>query len=542
MEIIITGTTSTSALTALFTRGEVYADSWSREVRERLNVNDPLADVVVEALDSGRHVVITGNAGDGKSHLLETALDRSRPRQGREVEADASTPANLTPDHRVFIRDAATIDDARILVWTEAAMSAGAQLVITLNEGPLISLADHQAGGFYRRVRDAVHARARGEEALDPEGVLLLNLAGRQLVQTDFVAQALERLLPAVTPCPACGHDVTCPRTAGRDLLAAAPQAADRIALLLRLIGHSGTRLTARELWVFLADLFFGWECPPRAKEVDQLPGWWWSRVFDTGTLIGRVISREFDPIHTAQAAVDNHLWLGNSARAGLPAAVTPYNPSRIHRRDAVAALRAFESAKRAWFFLADELDALAMIDRQSEIPEYVRLVEDASDEPERVARRIVAEVNRYRLRVSESKRLHLSRHHRLTVVRRPTLMAASESIPASSLSVRLPYRHEGHGVDQAGFAPTRLELSWAAREGSVFGVDYQTWKELRQLRSTHANRTQEALDAALDLFLSQAPVEPERDPEIIAVDHATGTPVKISVRGGKRPMFEVTE
>jgi energy-coupling factor transporter ATP-binding protein EcfA2 len=540
MENTITGTTPTSALTALFKRGEVYADSWPREVRRQLNVDDPLAGVVAQALDSGQHVVITGNAGDGKSHLLATALDLCKPR--REVDAGESPSGALTSGHRVFIRDAATIDDDSISRWTQVATQQGAQLVITLNEGPLTSLAERQDSGFYEAVRKVAHARARGERVSDPEGILLLNLAGRQLVQADFVGQALERLLPAVEPCPTCGDDMACPRTAGRDLLAAAPHAAERITILLRLLGQSGMRLTARELWVFLADLFFGWQCPQRARDTDQLSGWWWSRVFDTRTPVGRAIAREFDPIHSAQAAVDNHLWLGDYQRALVPPGVPSLTPSNIHRRDPSAALRAFESAKRAWFFLAVNLDIQSMIDRQSHIPAYVALIEDAQDEPERVVQRIVTEINRYRLRVSDGKRLHLSRHHRLTAIKRPTLLAASESISAGALDVRLPYLHEDHGVESAGFRPTRLELSWKHGKGAVFRIDYQTWIQLHQPRTVYSDRTQEALDTALDLFLGQAPMMPETDPEIIAVDHSTGATVKIIVRGGRRPMFEVAE
>ncbi|WP_125522519.1 hypothetical protein [Streptomyces sp. WAC 06783] len=542
MESAITGTTATSTLTALFKRGEVYADSWPREVRRLLNVADPLVDVVAAALDSGDHVVITGNAGDGKSHLLATALDLCRPR--REAEADSTSPAVLTPDYRVFVRDAASVDDADILRWTDAATKQGAQLVITLNEGPLTSLAERQGPGLFEDVRQVAHARARGEDAQDPEGVLLLNLAGRQLVDAGFVTQALERLMPAVTACSTCASTATCPRTVGRDLLAASPHAAERITTLLSLLGHSGMRLTARQLWVFLVDLFFGWECPPRAKAVDQLSGWWWSRIFDARTPLGRAMAREFDPVHWAHASVDNHLWLGDNERARVPNEAPLLNPNGIHRREpgSTASLRAFESAKRAWFFLAPDLDVKSMVDRQSKIPDYVELLTQARSEPQRVVQKIVTEINRYRLRVTEGKRLYLSRHHRLTAVKRAALLAASESISTTSLDVHLPYRHEGRDLEGSGFSPTKLELSWSEGKGAVFGIDYQTWIQLRQPRTVHSDRTQEALDLALDLFLGQAPVKPETDPEIVAVDHDSGAMVKIIVRGGIRPTFEVAE
>ncbi|MDQ0940734.1 hypothetical protein [Streptomyces sp. V1I1] len=178
-------------LAMLFRRGEVYADSWPVDVRRQLNVEDPLVELVTQGLDDGQHVVITGNAGDGKSHLLSMALDASRPR--RSIEAEDRSPDALTSGDRLFIRDAATLDDAAILAWTEAATAKDCQLVITLNEGPLSSLARLQGDGLYEQVREVTHARARGEQMDDPRGVLLVNLAGRQLVHAGFVARALDR-------------------------------------------------------------------------------------------------------------------------------------------------------------------------------------------------------------------------------------------------------------------------------------------------------------------------------------------------------------
>ncbi|MET9091370.1 hypothetical protein ABZX72_04710 [Streptomyces cyaneofuscatus] len=525
-------------LATLFRRGEVYADSWSVEVRRQLNVEDTLVGLVTQALNDGRHVVITGNAGDGKSHLLSMALDASAPKPS--IEADDRSPAALTPGDRLFIRDAATLDDAAILAWTDAAIANGSQLVITLNEGPLSSLARRQGEGLYEQVREVTHARARGEMMDDPGSVLLVNLAGRQLVHAGFVTRALERLLPAVDPCRTCGDDTTCPRTAGRDLLARSPQAADRLTKLLSLLGQSGLRLTARELWVFLAELFFGWQCPPRGRDVQKLAGWWWSRVFDPATSLGRMISREFDPIHTANSSVDSHLWLGNNERVGVAPEVPLFHPAVIHRRDRNGALKAFAAAKRAWFFLALDLQVEGIIDRQSHIPEYVDLLQEARDEPHRAVQRVVAEINRYRLTVGTGKQLHLSRHHRLTAVTRPSVLAASASISSDELTVRLPYLHEDHGVESAGFKPSKLELSWKQGRGAVLSLDYETWRQLHQPRTVHSDRTQEALDMALDLFIGQAPARPVTDPEIIAVDHNTGVRITVTVRGGRRPEIEV--
>ncbi|WP_307661096.1 hypothetical protein [Streptomyces sp. V1I1] len=293
-------------------------------------------------------------------------------------------------------------------------------------------------------------------------------------------------------------------------------------------------------MWVFLAELFFGWQCPTRGRDAQKLPGWWWSRVFDPATSLGRLISREFDPIHSANSSIDSHLWLGSNRRVDVALEVPLFNPAVIDRRDRSGALKAFAAAKRAWFFLAAELRVEEIIDRQSHIPEYVELLQEAQDEPQRAVQRVVAEINRYRLKVGGGKQLHLSRHHRLTAVTRPSVLAASASISSDELAVRLPYLHEDHGVESAGFKPSKLELTWKQGKGAVLSLDYETWRQLHQPRTIHSDRTQEALDMALDLFIGQAPVKPETDPEIIAVDHSSGVVTRVTVRGGRRPEIEV--
>ena len=69
------------ALREIFESGSVYADLWPSEIRAALDVSDPLLPIVVEALQHGTSVVLSGNAGDGKSHLAQRALDSLTPRR-----------------------------------------------------------------------------------------------------------------------------------------------------------------------------------------------------------------------------------------------------------------------------------------------------------------------------------------------------------------------------------------------------------------------------------------------------------------------------
>jgi len=53
----------------LLERGALYADRFPPSLRDALDVPDPLTGLVIQALVERKSVVLSGNAGDGKSHL-----------------------------------------------------------------------------------------------------------------------------------------------------------------------------------------------------------------------------------------------------------------------------------------------------------------------------------------------------------------------------------------------------------------------------------------------------------------------------------------
>src|SRR4051794_8713023 len=92
-------------LRALFESGAVYADRFPPHVRDALDVPDDLTTVVQKALLARQTVVIAGNAGDGKSHLAQRALDQMPTRTCIEVTQNTRDFASIPEDAVVFVRD-----------------------------------------------------------------------------------------------------------------------------------------------------------------------------------------------------------------------------------------------------------------------------------------------------------------------------------------------------------------------------------------------------------------------------------------------------
>src|SRR5262245_21513687 len=139
-EVAQTRDATRAELRKLLERGALYADRFPPSLRDALDVEDPLTDVVTRALVERSSVVLSGNAGDGKSHLAQKALDSRPSRSCIEVAARHPAIEPVPQDAVVFIRDASALTNADVLAAVTAAQGSGSPLLITINEGPLNSL------------------------------------------------------------------------------------------------------------------------------------------------------------------------------------------------------------------------------------------------------------------------------------------------------------------------------------------------------------------------------------------------------------------
>lgn len=527
-------TESKAEIRRLFESGDVYADRWTTEIRAALDVADPLLPAVLAALDAGKSVVLSGNAGDGKSHLAQRALDSRTTRRCVEVTKQHPVPGSVQANSIVFVRDASGLSDSDVLAATKTATDAGAPLLITINEGPLTSLAGQPGGEFYARVRDTLHRRSVGDLPEDPDDCLILNLSGRQLTRAGFVIGALDRLLPVVGPCGTCGKSQSCPRVVGAKLLRKSIRAKTRVELLLRLLTDGGRHMSAREIWVFLIDLFFGWVCPPLAGDESRAAGFFWMRIFDGETPAAMEIREEFDPLTVPMAKEDIDIWLGRFDNLNSEVEYPGIAPVVVARDDEQAALDAFASAKRCFFFFGKDLDVDTLLKRQSLAPRFGDLLDQAIREPRPVVRNLAGLINQYRLAVDTENELWVSRHHGCAAHRRPFGIGAAAKLSIDQVEVSVPHKFEAQRFPDAGFFPTKVFLRWRGSD-QLLEFTYRTWMQVMEERTLTVDREQELLDFALDLFMAQAPVEASDDPEIIVYDHLRREETYLRIRPDDR-------
>ena len=233
-----------------------------------IRVENPITDTICRwLLEEGRNVILTGNAGDGKTTIAGEIHRRL-------------TDSPLPPEPRVEVRSHGIVifkdmselageTRARLL---EEAFQRGRGYLIVSNTGALLKSAGaaRLEGIPDYKVEDEILHALQSDEALDVLGgrFRLLNLGRTDSIETAL--GILQRILhaPEWGECEACKLQADCPilenlrlvREAGETLLR-------RVELLYRRMYEYGVRLTLREMTGHLAYALTG------GNDCDQLAG-----------------------------------------------------------------------------------------------------------------------------------------------------------------------------------------------------------------------------------------------------------------------------
>jgi hypothetical protein len=285
------------------------ADLSDTDSRERLHVRTTLDAFIPTVLRGGRDVVLTGNPGDGKSHLVRFLHDNGLL-GGAQIELDLSAR-----DSKAVARE-----------WA-ALKTEGRPLVICANEGPLTDLID---------VLEAEEATRGGAAELraqlgrlvvshpadlpeEPQQTVLINLADRNLLTEDMVGAALKRV---------CNHQflpsgiLSTETPAGQNItLLADPDVRDRLAALLAAVGRRlEGHVTFRQLWATISYAITAGKQSSSQRGTPAGLGTYPLDFLASGradiSLI-KVFRRHFDPANVPDPQLDEDLWEEGEPRRG---------------------------------------------------------------------------------------------------------------------------------------------------------------------------------------------------------------------------------
>ena len=316
-----------------------------------LHIPTSLEEHLLARAREGATIVLTGNAGDGKTHLAK-ALERSLGEDADAFEFAYDATAMMNAEDGV-----APIVER----WREAERS-GKRLVLAINQYPLYMLRralreglPDVAGELDRQWSGRLSSGAEDAEPSDGS-VLLVDLSLRNPLAAKFAGPVLCKMLEdgAVRRHAASGTD---PDFAFNHERLAHPQVQGRLFGLFERLVSAGYRTTVRELWILTARLLFG------ATDEDEFPGatagWYSERLFDPDVRfpLTEALRKVADPAGVSHPHVDRYLERPGSASAGEwnvgeePPDVLPVSALAVARDERDRGRGRFLALKRRFYF-----------------------------------------------------------------------------------------------------------------------------------------------------------------------------------------------
>jgi energy-coupling factor transporter ATP-binding protein EcfA2 len=284
-----------------FLRGTKTSEYMPPSLGNSLHVSTGLEEAILSELAAGRHVVLAGSAGSGKTHLL----NRLRSQIG---DTSAGRNDNDSGQYVKFIQDATELMDGGEeeagLLELFASAKQQVSLVVAINQGVLLALA--RAGGDkWSSVRDILHAAQKGRiSETRPDMPLVVDVEGLSPANSGSVSKLLQHpLFNEFVNLRQCGCYAECYRAEAWALLSS-PTVLSRMDKLVEIAESNFGVIQWRDIWQFAQDLLIGGEC---SSEIPTSP--WFYQAFHGQSRVSQAIRETIRLEHLVFPTLDSAIW-----------------------------------------------------------------------------------------------------------------------------------------------------------------------------------------------------------------------------------------
>lgn len=242
---------------------EAIAEALTDRDFKRLHIKGKIEQFLRDQVQAGRSIIVTGNAGDGKTHLLRQLKPELESVGAIVVEDATAEMRGSNPD--------------LILEKWRKAVEEGKPFCLAANEYPLyqIRMADKSAPFLVEVERQCQHRLTYGnvENSEGDHSLVVIDLSLRNPLSREFFDPMLDKLLADKGLEAALANQEEF--IAGRNVeILKCKRVRERLRLLADRLVALGHRATVRELWILFARMVFG-----RGVRGDYLSKDWYSEA-----------------------------------------------------------------------------------------------------------------------------------------------------------------------------------------------------------------------------------------------------------------------
>lgn len=258
----------------------------------RVHVVTELDSAIIEAVSTGKDVVLTGNPGDGKTHIIRILQE-----QLDTLEVDP-----------IIELDASTMTNKAIYEKWLSAKNASRPFVIAINAAVLLALAK-EFPSFMPIVQakdQMIKATVFHDEQIENDEVSVFDLSKREALDPSIVRSVILNMTKTehFEQCGTCQFRELCPAVKNAQLIQS-DLFQERLNIILTQVALQGYHATLRELQSFVSYLLFGnRNCAALTTTSSQ-------NKYDLCNLIYQGEGRLFDAIRGAfdPAKVSHPIW-----------------------------------------------------------------------------------------------------------------------------------------------------------------------------------------------------------------------------------------
>ena len=363
----------------LYRSANSYADRLNAEELESIHVDLGVDAYLVAQAKRGQQIVVTGNPGDGKTHLIE--------RLRAPLEAAGAR----------VITDANACSDSEILLTWRTSRDDGKPFVLAINEWPLYVLQRLANKAGFTPVAEALRQVTSGRYFIESDrptvaqqNVVVIDLSLRNLLSGGIIERVIDRLTQDRF---FAGLNSADPALANREALRA-PQVRERLTTLLELVATRCGHITMRQVVGFVAYLLTGGQsATDRVRAGQDALGFAYSNLAFEGGVgpLFDALRDVFDPAEVTHPDWDDRLWIGNTdARDWL--GHPPPGPMTLNEADRNSAYRAIK--RRFFFEHKNGLELLKLVPTDEQ--DFRRTLKAGRDAGASVVRDLVLALNRF--------------------------------------------------------------------------------------------------------------------------------------------------
>lgn len=390
-------------LRMLYRGSSAYADRINIKNLKAIHVETSLDQEILATIRSGKSVVLTGNPGDGKTHLIRIF----------EPELEAIQPTPLVE------YDASRVTDEGLYSQWVSAVEQGRPYCVAINEAVLINLANKYRDfePLQEAYQQVIQAIGYNNQIIQDHNVVVFDLSYRNVLSKSVVNSVLNKLTDEdiITRCESCAQE-GCDFKRNQRLLKN-QQVRERLQVIFDRVSRRGYHATLRELQAFISYLLFaGRDCGQMLESSGEDKYALHQLIYSGEGSLFNNIRQTFDPSKISHPFWDDSLVYGEGdvidwIQDGCME-VGALDPNNIDR---------FISRKRAFYFYNRHgMDLVKLAgDDESEFGDFLEM------QSRQALRFIIQRINRFFGDDTSSDNLKVWQSHRYNQSSRRILYSA---------------------------------------------------------------------------------------------------------------------